>query len=652
MASPIPTLQVFSKKAPGSSTSEKSGEERISILCNNYGEIPNNFPYITTLYESFQRGVRIFGNKPCLGSRQPNQPYQFLTYKEIEVRATNFGSGLIGKCFQPQPTTFVGILSKNCIEWVIVEQSCNAYNMVLVPLYDTLGTESIQHIITQTEANIVVLSSDNFEQNLKSLTSVGIVELVIKIGTVTHLDRGLAASCKVELISMAVIEEEGARNIIEHTPPTPEDLATISYTSGTTSQPKGVMLTHKSIIASICSANAVISRGYNFSENDVYISYLPLSHLFERLMQIHIFLHGSRICFFRGDATQLLNDIQMAKPTIFATVPRILNRIYDQVKRNVNDSLIKRKLFSLAMKSKLNDLDRGIVRTNTVWDKLLFHKVRTLLGGRVAFIITGAAPILPEVLAFTRCAMGCMVLEGYGQTECAGAATVCFPRDFTTGHVGPPLPGVTIKLIDAPDCEYYAKDRKGEICLKGNNLFLGYFKDNVKTKAILDDDGWLHSGDIGAWTQSGCLQIIDRIKDITKLSNGEFISPEKIEMYYSRHPAILQVFVHANSLYRLPVALIVPDPDAFPKWARHLSFPESINECCELKEVVDAILRETDEIARENGLNSFERIKYAIIIGNPFTIDNDQLTPTLKMKRPMILKAYTSEINKLLDSIQ
>ncbi|KAI6652306.1 Long-chain-fatty-acid--CoA ligase 5 [Oopsacas minuta] len=633
----------------------KGGDEsiRVSALLGEDCElIVSQYDDVKTLYEGFQRGLSVSRDQPCFGTRLPDQPFQYLTYSQIAERVNNFGSGLINRGHIVGQGTFIGISSKNCPEWVIVEQACNAYSQVLVPLYDTLGPEAIVHIITQANTEVVVLSADRFIERFTTVAGTKIPKLVVKIGKPTPEEVNIAKEQNIGLVAMETIEEEGKNAPVVHVPPKEDDLSTICYTSGTTGKPKGAMLTHRNLISVCSAATSILNSDQPVTPDDEYLSYLPLAHVFERIMQVNLLMHGARICFFQGDVKLLLNDLAACKPTIFASVPRLLNRIYDKTMVAVNASPIKKKLFQMAMRSKQADIEKGIICKTTIWDTLVFKKIQAGLGGRVRVAVTGAAPLSQEVMIFLKCALGCDVYEGYGQTESGAAATLCMPGEALGGHVGPPLPCNIVKVVDVPDMEYYAKNGEGEVCFKGPNVFKGYLHDEFKTKEAIDSDGWLHSGDIGKWLDNGCLKIIDRKKHIVKLSNGEYIAPEKIENCYTRHPAIMQAFVHANSLYPFPVAILVADPDTFEGWAKSRGFTGTIEELCKNREIIKILVTELDADGKEVGLNPFERIKQICLIPDQFTIDNEMLTPTFKLKRTEVVKSYSTHIDTLLANMK
>ena len=227
---------------------------------------------------------------------------------------------------------------------------------------------------------------------------------------------------------------------------------------------------------------------------------------------------GARIGYYSGDPLKLMEDLSVLRPTLFPSVPRLLNRVYDAVQTGIRGSKIKSMMYNWAMSSKMKDIQKGIVRNDTMWDKIVFGKIQAKLGGRVRLVITGSAPLAADVMNFLRCAMGCHVIEGYGQTECGAAMTVTLPGDASVGHVGPPLPGYQVKLVDVPDMGFYAKDNYGEVCTKSASTLNCYYKNEEKTAEALDEEGWLHTGDVGTWLPNGTLKIVDRKKHIFKLS--------------------------------------------------------------------------------------------------------------------------------------
>ncbi|XP_052430648.1 long-chain-fatty-acid--CoA ligase 1b [Carassius gibelio] len=606
-----------------------------------------------TLYEWFQRGLRESKNGPCLGSRKPKQPYEWLSYSEVIERAENLGSAFLNKGHSKDGDPYIGIFSQNRPEWTISELACYTYSLISVPLYDTLGTEAISYILEKTCISTVVCDVPEKVKLLLDCVS-GRQHSVKTLILIENFDTDLvsrAQQCGIDIISLRDAENIGKAHRQNPLPPQPDDLAIICFTSGTTGNPKGAMLTHGNIVSNVSAFINVTKPTCPISPRDTHISYLPLAHMFERVVQGVMLMHGGRIGYFQGDIRVLMDDLTTLKPTVFPVVPRLLNRMFDKIYGQANSSL-KRRILEFAFRRKEKEMKSGIMRRDSVWDKIIFKKVQASVGGQVRMMITGAAPISAPVLTFLRAALGCNFYEGYGQTECTAGSTVTLPGDWTAGHVGPPLSCNDIKLVDVAEMNYYATKGEGEVCVRGPNVFKGYLKDPEKTKEALDEDGWVHTGDIGRWLPNGTLKIVDRKKHIFKLAQGEYIAPEKIENIYIRSEAVAQAFVHGDSLQACLVAVIVPDPDFLPGWAKKRGIEGSYEELCKNKEVKKAILEDIVKLGKESGLKSFEQVKDIALHTEMFSIQNGLLTPTLKAKRADLRDCFRKLIDELYSNIK
>ncbi|XP_023612955.1 long-chain-fatty-acid--CoA ligase 1 isoform X1 [Myotis lucifugus] len=635
---------------------------------------------VRTVYEGFQRGIQVSNNGPCLGSRKPDQPYEWLSYKQVEEMSECVGSALIQKGFKAAPDQYIGIFAQNRPEWVIIEQGCFAFSMVVVPLYDTLGTEAITYIVNKAELSLVFVDKPEKANLLlegvenKLTPGLKVVVLMDSYGS-ELVERG--KKCGVEITSMKAMEDLGRANRKKPKPPAPEDLAVICFTSGTTGNPKGAMITHRNIVSDASGFvkvtenivnptpddtlisflplahmfERVVEKVLGLNASDTHISFLPLAHMYEQLMQCVMLCHGAKIGFFQGDIRLLMDDLKVLQPTIFPVVPRLLNRMFDRIFGQANTTL-KRWLLDFASKRKEAELRSCIIRNNSLWDKLIFRKIQSNLGGKVRLMITGAAPVSATVLTFLRAALGCQFYEGYGQTECTAGCSLTIPGDWTAGHVGAPMPCNLIKLVDVEEMNYLAAKGEGEVCVKGPNVFQGYLKDPAKTAEALDKDGWLHTGDIGKWLPNGALKIIDRKKHIFKLAQGEYIAPEKIENIYLRSEPVAQVFVHGESLQAFLVAIVVPDVETLGRWAGKRGLAGSFEELCRSKEVKKAILEDLVRLGKESGLKPFEQVKGLALHPELFSIENGLLTPTMKAKRPELRNYFRSQIDELYSTIK
>ncbi|XP_057884988.1 long-chain-fatty-acid--CoA ligase 5 isoform X3 [Melospiza georgiana] len=607
----------------------EGGARRAALLTDN-NLLSYYFEDAKTLYEVFQRGVSISGNGDCLGYRKPKQPYQWLTYKQVSDRTKYLGSGLLQKGCQPSPSQYIGIFAQNRPEWIISEYACYTYSMVAVPLYDTLGPEAIVYIVNKADISVVICDTpakaevllknceDKKTPCLKIIVLMDLFDKELK-------DRG--AKVGIEILSLQEVEELGRNNIRDPVPPKPEDLSVVCFTSGTTGNPKGAMLTHQNVVSNAAAFLRCTENTIECTSSDVVISYLPLAHMFERVVQTVVYSCGAKVGFFQGDIKLLTDDMKTLKPTLFPVVPRLLNRVYDKIQSGANTP-VRKFLLKFAVFMKTAEIKQGIIRNDSIWDKAVFKKIQETMGGRVRIMVTGAAPISPSVLTFLRAALGCQIFEGYGQTECSAGSTFSMPGDWTTGHVGAPLACNIIKLDDVEEMSYFSSNNEGEVCIKGPNVFKGYLKDPEKTAEAIDKDGWLHTGDIGKWLPNGTLKIIDRKKNIFKLAQGEYIAPEKIENVYIRSAPVAQVFVHGESLRSFLIGIVVPDAEMLPEFAAKLGVKGSFEELC--KNPVKDLYIHTELFSVENGL----------------------LTPTLKAKRGDVVKFFQKEIEALYSSTQ
>lgn len=607
-----------------------------------------------TLYDGFQRGLQVSGNGSCLGYRKPNQPYQWLSYKQVSDRAEHLGSGLLHRGLKASPEQLVGIFAQNRPEWIIAEYACYTYSMVVVPLYDTLGPEALVFIINKADLSTVICDKpdrahvllNNCEKNLTPVLNT----IILMDPFNTELkERG--AKCGVEILSLQEAEVLGKEHWRKPIPPQPEDLSVVCFTSGTTGDPKGAMLTHENVIADAAAFIKCFESTFGPVPEDISISFLPLAHMFERVVQTVMYNSGARVGFFQGDIRLLPDDMKALRPTVFPVVPRLLNRVYDKVQSEAQTPF-KKWLLNFAVDRKFSEVKQGISRNDSIWDKLIFHKVQETMGGRIRVMVTGAAPISPTVLNFLRAALGCPIFEAYGQTECTAGCTFSMPGDWTSGHVGPPVTCNIVKLADVEEMNYFASNGEGEVCIKGKNVFKGYLKDPEKTAEALDETGWLHTGDIGKWLPSGALKIIDRKKNIFKLAQGEYIAPEKIENVYVRSSPVAQVFVHGDSLKSCLVGIVVPDPEVLPDFAAKKGIKGSLEDLCKNADIKKAIKEDMLKLGKESGLQSFEQIKDLYLHPEQFTIENGLLTPTLKAKRAELTKVFKDEIDKLYVSLQ
>mmetsp|Transcript_29042 Transcript_29042/g.63528 ORF Transcript_29042/g.63528 Transcript_29042/m.63528 type:complete len:708 (-) Transcript_29042:112-2235(-) len=617
-------------------------------------------PHVSTLYENLSTSIASYPKVPCLGMRTvyPNKPpslYKWMTYEEVGQARSEIAAGLVE--YGISPGSHLGLYSINCADWVLVEAAANSISLVSVPLYDTFGPEALVFITNHAELSSVACSASVLPTLVASLKNCPTVRVVI-----VYADNGKPApnklpqppeGCNCKIISLDAVRAAGRAHPHPPHPPQPHDLATICYTSGTTGNPKGAMLTHANLISNAAAMEAATFATLEipYGVGDCHISYLPLAHIYERVVLISCLHYGVSIGFYQGDPLLLLEDIQALQPTMFVSVPRLWNRIYDATMSAIStSSVVQQKLFRWAYAAKKAALDKGRAPP-MLWERLVFSKLRAKLGGRVRIMSSGASPISSEVMDFLKICFA-PTIEGYGMTEAACCICITTPDDKVIGHVGAPVPCCEVKLEDVPEMNYTSQDTpfpRGEVCVRGPSVFRGYYKDEEQTKETIDSEGWLHTGDIGMWIEEGRLKIIDRKKNIFKLQQGEYVSPEKIENVYVRCPLVAQSFVHGDSLTTCLVAIVVPDPEMLLQWSIKHNHPAKadIPALCNDPKVAEVVLQQMNAAAQASKLQGFETVKAVRLHPEVFSVENGLMTPTFKLKRPQLRTQFQNAIDQM-----
>ncbi|KAF9145643.1 hypothetical protein BGX30_007767 [Mortierella sp. GBA39] len=652
-------LDKQSIEVPGTRTPGATGKHAAyaDALVNNIREAP----HIQTLYDMWQNSVTKYADNDFLGHRPFNTVaqtyggYTWETYRQINQRVNAFGSGimhlnevLLGN--EQLNRWSLGIWSHGRPEWFITEMSCNTYNLVSVALYDTLGADAVEYIVNHADIQIVVSSANHIAAMLENADKLPQLKAIVSMDSLhdtvpvpgatsaSQVLRAWGAEKGIKVYDFHEIENLGKEFPRKHIPPQADEVASLCYTSGTTGKPKGAMLTHKNFVATVGTNR----EGMIFTEDDVLISFLPLAHIMGRVIDTCSMHAGGKIGYFRGDILLLLEDVGELRPTFFPAVPRLLNRIYAKlVASTIEAPGLVGALARRGVATKMANLAAGKGVNHALWDRLLFNK---------------------EVLSFLRIAFGCVVLEGYGSTEGMATATITMPDEFIPGHIGNPRAGCEIKLVDVPDMNYRSTDQpypRGEICIRGDTVFKGYFKDEQNTKDTIDSEGWLASGDIGFIDNRGCFTIIDRKKNIFKLAQGEYIAPEKLEnVLGARCNLVQQIYVHGDSLESTLVAVVVPEPETFVPFANAIAGAsvavtdaEGISKLCKDPKVIIAVTKELEKAGKAGAFRGFEFVKRVFLTTDVFSVDNGMMTPTFKVRRPQVAEYFGKQIKDMYEDI-
>ncbi|XRB05902.1 long chain acyl-CoA synthetase [Pycnococcus provasolii] len=610
-------------------------------------------PAFDSLYHMFRASVSKFPQNKCLGYRPTingvSGDYAWLTYSEVGDRSEKIASAM-KKAANLAKGDRVGVYGPNCPQWMIAMQACNRMGYPCVPLYDTLGANAIEYIMNHADVKAAVVAADKLKVFLSAKSNN--LKVVVYWGEAKDIP---AAPAGVTLYSWDDFMQLGSANPVDADPPSGTDLCTVMYTSGTTGDPKGVMIKHESVLVTTAAVEQNMKDVWEpMTSEDCFLSYLPLAHIFDRVVEEMFLGMGGSIGYWRGDIKLMLEDIAALRPTMFIGVPRVFERIYSRAMEKVNASFVKKFLFNWATSTKLKALNSGksAAAATPLFDKIVFATSKKALGGRVRVIISGAAPLSRHIEDFLRCAMCCPVVQGYGLTESTAASFIAPPdQSEYVGSVGMPMTTIELKVESVPDMNYDAcpasGNPKGEVCIRGTPLFQGYFKQEEMTAEVVDADGFFHTGDVGEIDlKNNTLKIIDRKKNIFKLSQGEYVAVEKVEEIFSKTPGIDMLWVYGNSFEATLVCVVVPNEDALMSWAKG-KLSGDFKTVCASDEARKYVLGNMTAAGKEGKLKGFEMVKHVLLEPVPFDMDRDMLTPTFKKKRPQLLKYYQKEIDAM-----
>eukprot|EP00917_Polyrhabdina_sp_WS-2016_P013928 GHVP01030404.1.p1 GENE.GHVP01030404.1~~GHVP01030404.1.p1 ORF type:complete len:712 (-),score=96.41 GHVP01030404.1:1510-3645(-) len=606
------------------------------------------------------------GQNACIGSRVKVNgipgPFQWKTLQEVHDLALDIGTVLLNENWcelqeyadhDKQVLRVIGLYSVNREEWFILEQAANAYNVTVVPLYDTLGEESIVYVLNQTKMTCCMASAATLPNLIKYHTRTEFLKHVICIDPIPAEDERLAKEVGLQLHPFFDVIQQGRK--MEKLPISPgswDSINTICYTSGTTGMPKGVILTHGMFISDACATfrGPFGRKAMTIDENDIHISYLPLAHVFERMICNMCYYKGAKIGVFSGDTLKLLDDIQSLNPSFLISVPRLYNRINDRVTAGVSQkSSIAQFLFNRGLSTKIDNLRKDASVTSKIWDSLVFNKTKTLMGTKMRFMVCGGAPLEASVQERMSALFCIPLIEGYGMTETMGATFASIEKDPLKGHIGGPMPCFEFRLQSIPEMEYTVETEppRGELLIRGHGVTPGYFCNIEATREFLEN-GWAHTGDIAALLPNGGLKIIDRKKNLFKLSQGEYVCPERIEGQYVQCPSIDACFVFGYSTQATLVAVVVVNPDNANLWAKKNGLNgASLDTILENPDFKKKILSEMEAQGAIAGLKGFEKVKNIHLESEPFSPENGVLTPTFKIKRKQAYEKYQQEIDIL-----
>ena len=599
----------------------------------------------TTINEVFKNRADKYKERLAV-EKKLNGRWEKVTWRDYYDQARSVGLGLYSMGIKKGD--MIAILSENRLEWVFTDMGALGIGAVVVPVYTTLVAEEVKYIAENSGAKVLFV--ENRMQLEKALSFVDEVDTLEKIIVFNDND---AKSSHPAVMSFDDLVAVGKENIEKPalfetlaTDVTPDDLATIVYTSGTTGVPKGAMITHKNIMAVIRSLDSIEPKfAY---DTDQTVPLLPLSHVFERVAGHFYGMYVGLTASYAESIDTFVVDVKEKRPTVVLAVPRVCEKVYQRILGQVEEQdAWKQKMFHWgynigleisALREKKKPIPLVLGLKYKLAYTLIFKKLADALGGRVRWMTASGAPTSRDIILFFN-ASGITVIEGYGMTESCAPATMSNLNDYKIGTVGKPIPNVEVKIAD-----------DGEILIKGDNVFAGYWKMEKETKNAFTPDGYLMSGDIGQFDEDGFLSITDRKKDLIITSGGKNIAPQKIEGIFKFDPLFAQ-FIVVGERKKFLSALVNINLEQAERLAAQQSIgfskPEDLLDNKEFLKIIDThIAEKNQQLAR------YETIKKYRIIRDEFSQEGGELTPSLKMKRNVIYEKYSDLIDEMYEDLK
>ena len=590
-----------------------------------------------TINQAFLDTVERRGDYPALKSKIDGT-YQPTTYNQLADQVKNFALGLreLGLSFGDR----AAMLAENSERWAVADLGILSLGAVNVPMFYTSTSAQVSYIVQDSGSKIICVSTKRQLEKVKSFfDQVTELEKVIIFDDLDDLDDPHTLTFN-QVVEIGTKIEDGQQiyrevsYLVE-----PDNIATIIYTSGTTGNPKGSILTHDNLMSNVKSGLSILE----INPDDQFLSFLPLSHVFERMAGYYIPIYRGACISYAQSPLTVRENMGEVCPTVMASVPRLYEMMHDRILKQVRSaSTIRQKIFHWAvgvgrkvsaMKQKGRNPGLILSQQAALADKLVFNKLKAVTGGQLRFFVSGGAP-LPQPIAEFFHAAGILILEGYGLTETSPVISVNTLDSFKFGSVGKPIPGV--EVVIAGD---------GEILTRGPHVMMGYHNKPEQTAESRDEEGWFHTGDIGHFDEEGFLRITDRKKNILVLSNGKNVAPQPIENAIKQSSYINQIMLLGDN-QKTVAALVVPDFDSVKSFAQEQGIStSSLSDLLIDKSIIQLIKKEISQYTSD--FSDFEQVRQFHLIDREFTAETDEMTPTLKLKRNVIMKNFADQINQI-----
>lgn len=584
--------------------------------------------------------------------------YAWITYKEFYERSVNFGAGLINIGMKPKDR--LALFDDTKLEWTLASRACSTQNLAIFTVYSNLGVDSLIYALNQGTVSHIVTNGSLLLTLVEVKKQVPSLTNIVYTGDASEKDLKACKEIGLTCHTFAEVEDIGKENPVELSRPTPDDIACIMYTSGSTGVPKGVVCTHANLVGAAAGMNPIIS----FKKEDCFLHFLPLAHVFAYVIESVLLYNGASLGYGNhrtlvdAGVRNCLGDIGELKPSLFVGVPVIYEKITHAILGTVKKSSpIAQFIFNTAFRIKRNVYRQGSsasfieVMLAKFFDLLVFKKIKSRIGGNMRIMVSGSAPLNPKIQEFMAVCFDVRFIQGYGLTETCSSGTAQSDEDNTVGTIGCPFPSMEVKLVDAPEFGYSTADKpypRGEVWLKGPPVSSSYYKNPELTKEAFTD-GWFATGDIGVRYPDGRFAIIDRKKNLIKPLHGEYIALEKLESAYRNCPYIQTICVYVDASHSECIAMIYPNKERLTEWAQSqgLKSAEDFGALCKDEKAVRFILSELRKTGNSSNLKSIEMIRAVRLYPDEWTPQNEMLTAAMKLNRNVIVKKLKSDIEDM-----
>ncbi|XP_053203629.1 long-chain-fatty-acid--CoA ligase 4-like [Panonychus citri] len=628
-----------------------------------------------TIDSLFVKTCEKYGDRKCLGYRETfgeedeKQPdgrtfrkliqgdFKWFTYNEVNQRINDVARGLFLSGLKPGEP--VMIFAETRLEWFVSAMAAFRLGASIATLYATLGFEALVHGINETEVSHLITTHDLLPKIKSIVNKLPHLKKIIYIEGVKKPD--LSGFGSIELISMTQVEMNGSstKQNIQFEPRKSDDQAVIMYTSGSTGIPKGVIITHKNILGTMKGFYAV---AHGMTTENIYMAYLPLAHVLELAAESFFISVGIPIGYssphtMTDKSTAVKKgckgDAPVLQPTVMAAVPLVLDRIKKAVTENIDaQGPFMKGLFRFALEYKQYWVKNGF--QTPLLNKIIFNKIKAMLGGKIQYMVVGSAPLAPDTFDFIRNTLNVILIAGYGLTETAAGGTIMDFDDFSVGRAGPPLYGLSIKLSDWEEGNYHPRDKpnpRGEVIIGGDCVTAGYFKNPTMTEEfykVEDGKRWFYTGDIGEIYPDGTIKLIDRKKDLVKLQYGEYISLGKVETELKICSIVDNICVYGDSYHDYLIAIVVPNEKGLRNLAKTLNKEHlSHSQLCKDPVMLEVVKKVLTDRAAQVKLNRTERPAKILLVDDEWTPDSGLVTAAMKIRRKNIQERYINEINRM-----